>query len=200
MNRPISILICLFLFFGCCHLKESDTNPKAKDLERSKALNDSAFVLIQEFYQNQDSSLLDKSRVMLNEAILADSANISAYSNAIIVLGLKNDYKSIIEITKRMLDVFENKSYAFVLEMGAYYEMNDTVSADSICKEAMQYYDMRINEDQSNIDVIDDMVAFLEFTKGVTFAEKVLDSCIELYPSSELLQNHKKRLSSMQTE
>lgn len=181
-------------------MKESDTNPKAKDLERSKALNDSAFVLIQEFYQNQDSSLLDKSRVMLNEAILADSANISAYSNAIIVLGLKNDYKSIIEITKRMLDVFENKSYAFVLEMGAYYEMNDTVSADSICKEAMQYYDMRINEDQSNIDVIDDMVAFLEFTKGVTFAEKVLDSCIELYPSSELLQNHKKRLSSMQTE
>ena len=72
--------------------------------------------------------------------------------------------------------------------------MKDTTSIDSVCFHAMHYYQERLEGNPSDIVVIEDMIAFLEVSRGLEYAENVLDSCIGLYPTNEILLKHKKRI------
>lgn len=195
MNRLILSMACLVIFSGCMHPPiDGDTNQKRETSQVSKTLNDSALNMLQEFYLNHDSALLDNAAALLQEAIRIDSVNMPAYSNLFMVFSTKNDSKSVIEVANRMLEIFDNKSYAYALMIGALYNMKDTASIDSVCINAMHYYRDRLEENPSDIVVIEDMIAFLETSRGLEYAEKVLDSCIGIYPTNETLLKHKERI------
>lgn len=195
MNRFVLITVCLIIFNGCIHPSiDVDTSQKRETTQLSKTLNDSACNMLQEFYLSHDSALLDNATVLLQEAIRIDSINMSAYSNLAIIFGLKNDSRSVIEVADRMLGLYDNKSYAYAIIIGALYNMKDTTSIDSVCFNAMHYYQERLEGNPSDIVVIEDMIAFLEVSRGLEYAENVLDSCIGLYPTNEILLKHKKRI------
>ncbi len=108
-----------------------------------------------------------------------------------------SDYKSIIHVTEKMLNANKNRSYAYSLMIGAYYSLGDTLAVDSVYKSATNYYQRRLSKDETDVMIIDDYLAFIEIAKGYAFANKVLDSCIELYPKNERLLSHKERLRNM---
>lgn len=198
MKNQLLVLLCFLLATGCNDLSNHKIEDKGNENRTmSIALNDSAFKMIQDFYVTQDTIILDKAYSLLEMAINIDSTNLSAYTNIISVFGLKNDFESIIHITEKMLNISSDRSYAYSFLIGAYYSLGDSLAIDSVYKSATNYYQRRLSDDETNIMIIDDYLAFIEIAKGCAFAEKVLDSCIELYPKNERLLSHKERLRNM---
>ncbi|MBQ0129082.1 MAG: hypothetical protein KBT57_04515 [bacterium] len=191
-------LILTFCCFACdgCHYQN---NSVAKDYPNSNEYNDSAFRLIQEYNQVNDKALLTEAKYLLDTAIKLDSTNMTAYMNLLNVLNLENDTAAVIKTLNQLLVSFDNKSLAYGMIIGYYREQNKPQAVDSLISQAKSYYRNQLSK-RTDDELINDMIGFILFSEGIEKAGYVLDSCLRLYPDSELLMKRKQEMKSFSGE
>jgi tetratricopeptide (TPR) repeat protein len=164
--KKFYLIIVLSLFTLSCRQTEK-ANEKVKEA-------------MDVYFEESGENHLERSLVLINEALELDDRNFPAYTHKTTLLFEMKDLPGLFEVNSRMMELYPDRP-AYVFGRGLYHELaGDTTQAKAYYRQALSAYEALVSRDTTNFELTLEYISVLEALGDTSLANIKLRK-LELY-------------------